>query len=180
MRKPIITAPQQILSEPAKPVGKIDKKIRQIIADMKETLLKTENPKGVGLAAPQVGIPLQIFVTKSDDKSAVRVFLNPAITKYSKKTSSAKKPDNRFEGCLSIPKIWGIVRRSVTITLAYIDEAGAKKTEEFNDFLARIIQHEVDHLSGILFTQRVLEQQSKLYHPVIDEKGEEILEEFTI
>ncbi len=180
MQKKIILAPHSVLATPSKPIGKIDKKVKQIIADMKETLLATTNPKGVGLAAPQVGIPLQLFLTKPDGRSKVRVFINPKITDYSKQTTDMKKPDSRFEGCLSIPKIWGVVNRSIKVELEFMDETGKAQKEVFTDFPARIMQHEVDHLNGILFTQRVLEQKSKLYHPVIDEKGEEILEEFTI
>ena len=180
MIKSILSAPHPVLSQPAQAISAIDKKTRQIIADMKQTLTHATNPKGVGLAAVQITIPLQIFVMRLNDSDPITVYLNPKITSYSKEVTTKREKGSHLEGCLSIPRIWGVVARSVSVTLQYMDESGQSKQELFKNFPARIVQHEVDHLKGILYTQRVLEQKGKLFHPVIDEKGKEALEEFTI
>lgn len=180
---PIVKVPEKVLHSVAKPVEVIDKKILDLIEDMKATLLAQDDPKGVGLAAPQVGKSLRIFVTKPDDESDFMVFINPTIlraynTRAPKKKN--KKPE-AFEGCLSIPKLWGVVTRFDTVEVEYMDEHGEKQGLGFTGFLATIIQHEVDHLNGILFTQRVLEQKEKLYKVTgRDKKGEDIFEEVSI
>ena len=88
--------------------------------------------------------------------------------------------ENKLEGCLSIPKIWGKVKRAKTLSLRYQDEKGNIHKEKFSGFIATIIQHETDHINGILFTQRVLEQKGKLYQTGKDEEGKEVLEEIII
>ena len=175
--KPIVTVPSTVLSTPAKPVEKFDKKLAEHIRDMKDALKRTVNPKGVGLAAPQIGISLRIFITRPTEKSAIRVFINPEITKKSEDvTDGVPERENKLEGCLSIPAIWGKVRRVRSLTLHYTDETGKKQTEEFSGFMATIIQHETDHINGVLFTQRVLEQKGKLYETTKDENGKEVME----
>ncbi len=146
---------------------------------MKATLLAATNPKGVGLAAPQIGEPWRVFITKP--LADIRVFINPEIIQIStKKTDGVPERENKLEGCLSIPKIWGRVHRAEGLTLKYQDESGGSHTEKFSGFLATIIQHETDHTNGILYVQRVLEQKGKLYQSARDENGKEILEEVTI
>ena len=187
--KPIVKVPSNILTIPAAEVTKFDKKLVRLISDMRVALITTTNPKGVGLAAPQVGISSRIFLTRPHENSIIRVFINPKIVKQSDqitdgplRLSEASVPgrDNKLEGCLSIPNIWGKVNRAETITLAYQDEAGTKHIEEFHGFLATIIQHETDHVNGILFTHRVLEQKQSLYQSAKDENGKEILEEIEL
>jgi peptide deformylase len=175
----IVHIPQSVLSTPAKRITVFDRKLQTIIADMKETLLTAKNPKGVGLAAPQVGLGLQIFITHASPKDPVRVFINPNIIhKYP--IVKTGKQENHLEGCLSIPNIWGDVNRAPTLTIKYQDETGKVHEETITGFLATIIQHECDHLNGVLFTQRVLEQKNKLYQNGKDERGKEILEEISI
>ncbi len=162
----IVTVPNPVLSTPTKKVEKINEKIKKIIQDMKETLLAQKDPIGVGLAANQVGIPLSIFIIKPTLKSKIKVFINPKIIKTIQgptlKRSDRKKV--KLEGCLSIPKIWGPVKRAKKILLEYQDPlTDSVKQEWFEGFEATIIQHEIDHLNGIVFTQRVLEQGKKLY-----------------
>lgn len=179
--KNIIHVPHTVLTSPAKTVTLFDKRLIKLLDDMKATLRATKNPKGVGLAAPQVAEPWRIFLTRPRESDPIRIFINPEIIKKSEKhTDGIPERDNKLEGCLSIPKIWGIVHRAETVTLRYQDEHGAVHTEQFTGFLATIIQHETDHTNGILYTQRVLEQQGKLYQPARDEQGKEILEEITI
>lgn len=184
----IITVPNKVLFTPAKKVGKIDKKILQIISEMTHDLVHKENPKGVGLAAPQIGISLQIFITKPYGNSPVEVFLNPEIISKSADTAPIERPggtkpslkrDRKLEGCLSIPNVWGHLKRHTKVKLRYMDLSGKIQEKEFTDFEATIIQHETDHLNGILFTQRVLEQKQKLF-TIEEEKGEEKLVEIEI
>lgn len=178
--KPIVTVPNAVLTTPAKPITVFDKRLVELISDMKKTLVATKNPKGVGLAAPQIGKDVQIFVTRPSEKAEIRVFINPKIEKLEGVTDSVSERDNKLEGCLSIPKIWGKVKRSASLTLTYQDEKGERHTEAFSGFLATIIQHETDHLGGILFTKRVLEQNGKLYETTKGKDGKETLEEITI
>lgn len=179
--KPIVRAPHPVLTAPAKTVTAFDKRLGRLIANLKSTLLVTKNPKGVGLAAPQVGEPWRVFVTRPRESDPIRVFINPEITKVSDEvTDGVPERGNKLEGCLSIPTVWGRVIRSKTVTLTYQDEAGKPHTESLSGFLATIIQHETDHTKGILFTHRVLEQKGKLYHTTKDTDGKEILEEMEL
>ena len=179
--KPIVTTPNPVLTSPAKTVTSFDKRLARLIATMKSTLLAGSNPKGVGLAAPQIGEPWRIFITRPTEKSSIRVFTNPEIVKLSEeKTDGVPERDNKLEGCLSIPNIWGRVNRSQSLTLRYQDEQGVAHTEQFTGFLATIIQHETDHTNGVLYAQRVLEQKGKFYQAAKDEAGKDILEEITL
>lgn len=179
--KPIVHTPDPVLVKKAAEVGKIDKKITRIIEDMRKTLLHADNPKGVGLAAPQIGISLQIFLLRPEETDPMRVFINPVITKQSKKMlDGIPGSDSHVEGCLSIPHVWGIVKRHQSLTLAFQDEFGKKHEEVFTDFEAIIVQHEVDHLHGILFPKRVIEQKGQLYKPGTDADGNEVLEPLEI
>lgn len=172
----IITVPNKILSSPTKPVLKIDEKIEKLISEMKETLLAQKDPIGVGLAANQVGKNLSIFIIKPSEKAKIKVFINPRILKLV--NSLTRQPNNkknkkhttRLEGCLSIPRIWGSVKRAKKVLLEYQDlTTESVKRSWFQGFEAIIIQHEIDHLNGIVFTQRSIEQGGKLYKEVEDE-----------
>lgn len=184
----IVTAPNPILSEQAKPVGKITPQILKLIKDMKVTLTQASDPEGVGLAAPQVGQSYRIFIAKPTPKSNALVFINPKIVKLSAlrlptiavDRRRKAKSQQKLEGCLSLKDIWGTVRRSPKLTLKYLDEKGVVQTKEFKDFLATIVQHEYDHLNGVLFPKRVLEQKGKLYKSSKDEEGEDVFEELNI
>lgn len=162
----IILVPNDILATATKPVTEFDSGLQKIIGDMKKALLAQTDPIGVGLAAPQVNINQQIFIIKPGRKSKISVFINPKILKSvkMKKNKIIKtKKNTPLEGCLSIPHIWGPVKRSKKILLNYQTETGEQKEKWFTNFEAVIIQHEMDHLNGILFTQRVLEQKNQLY-----------------
>lgn len=177
----IITVPDSVLTTPAKPITLFDKRLTKLINDMKKALLAAKKPKGVGLAAPQIGEPYQVFLTKPTTDATLRAFVNPEIIKKSEEeTDGVPERDNKLEGCLSIPRIWGRVKRAVSLTLRYQDEKGAAHEEAFHGFMATIVQHETDHLKGILFTQRVLEQHSKLYRVTVDSERKEVLEEIQI
>lgn len=185
----IVVIPNTVLTTPANLVTKIDKKILSVVSDMKKTLGGTKNPKGVGLAAPQIGVALRIFITKPEPNSPIDVFLNPEILWQSpslaeinrehQKDPSVQK-DKKLEGCLSIPKIWGHLLRPEKVKLRFMDLFGKIQEKEYSGFMATVIQHETDHVNGILFTQRVLEQGQKLYRITRNKKGEEELVEISI
>src|SRR3989344_3398446 len=179
--KPIVCVPHPVLTTPAKQVTEFDSNLSKLITDMQKTLIATVNPKGVGLAATQIGVGLRIFLTRPKETSHIRVFINPEIVKqFNELTDGVPGRKNPLEGCLSIPNIWGNVKRASGVTLRYQDESGQVRQEEFTGFLATIIQHETDHCNGILYTQRVLEQKEKLYQTAKDEDGKEVLEEIKI
>lgn len=171
----IIHAPHTVLATPSKPVKKIDAKIKKLVDDMVITLLAQRDPEGVGLAAPQVNEGIRLFIIKKDKKSPVKTFINPKILSTTsaqpvEPTPKVKKDEtSRLEGCLSIPRIWGKVVRSKKVELEYTDLENKTHVETFSGFEATIIEHEMDHLNGILFTKRVLEQGYTLYR---EEDGE--------
>lgn len=187
----IIESPNKILLTPAKPVESFDKKLAEILKGMEATLKATSDPIGVGLAAPQVGISLRIFQIRPAKDSKVTSFINPEIVSASEEegipvyTNSekveSKKPEKSknklLEGCLSLPNIWGNVTRKKEVTLKFFDEKGKECTQDFTDFPAIIVQHEMDHLNGILFTKHVMAQNEKLYKSHKNEKGEDEFEE---
>ncbi len=181
----IIKAPNPVLSQKAKRIVKVDKAISRLIAEMIESMESATDPVGVGLAAPQVGKSLQLFIAKPSQKSKALVFINPKIVKKEKKTrpytsQKDKKEHKKLEGCLSLLNIWGGVERFDSIWVSYLDETGKKHHRKFSGFLATILQHEIDHLDGILFPKRVLEQKGTLYKSEKGEKGEDVFEELKI
>ena len=177
--KPIVHVPHEELIKSADRVGRIDKRVGKIIAEMRETLIHADNPKGVGLAAPQIGIPLRIFLLRPQEKDPISAFINPEYVGKSRELVKGIE-GNKLEGCLSIPHVWGRVKRHKQVTIRFTDETGASHEEEFAGFPAIIVQHEIDHLEGILFTRRCIEQKSTLYKPGVDEDGKEILEPIEI
>jgi peptide deformylase len=175
----IVHVPNEVLSCPAKTVVKFDKKLLELIKRMEQTLRATNKPKGVGLAAPQIGEPYRVFITRPTVKSEIRAFVNPEITKRLE-PATPKKDDKKLEGCLSIPDIWGDVTRPEQVTIKYQDLEGKEHEEVITGFMATIVQHETDHTNGILFTQRVAEQKGKFFKSMTNEKGKEVLEEITL
>jgi len=194
----VVQAPHKVLSDTAKPVDKVDKQLSGFLREMEQTLISQTDPEGVGLAAPQVGKSLQLFIVKQDPDAPFMTFINPVIestfekpaekavpVRQSVKAENAKKKAKidkgvQLEGCLSLKDVWGVVKRPYGVVVSYQDETGTHLKKTFDGFLATIIQHEVDHLNGILFPKRVLEQHNQLYHSVKNEKGEIEFEEIEI
>lgn len=178
----IINAPAAVLSQTARPFDFGKDNISLLLANMENALLSAEDPKGVGLAAPQIAEGIRVFITKPTDKSKIQVFINPQIVESepSQKSEVRSKKLRKLEGCLSLPAIWGEVLRAPTVILSYQTENGKTQTKKFKGFMATIIQHEVDHLNGILFPKRVLEQRGQLYKSTKNEKGEDEFEELNI
>jgi len=162
MVRKIVGSKDPVLRKPSRPVGKIDKKILNLIRDLTDTLAKQKDPEGVGLAAPQVGVNLRIFVM-AKGKEIVPV-INPEIIEVSKKqTTKKKKGHSILEGCLSLPNYYTPLKRADRVKLKYLTPQGETKVEEFTGFSAQIVQHEVDHLNGVMFVDRLLEQKKPLY-----------------
>ena len=147
----ITKLPNKILSNKAKPVSVDDTKqgsFKELILAMKETM---KDKQGVGLAANQIGKDISIFVIEpklAEDFGAPDVYLNPEITEYS------KDQDEMEEGCLSIPEYFVQIKRAKKIKIKFIDENGEKKKIKARGFLARVLQHETDHLNGLTIKSR--------------------------
>ena len=137
-----------VLRKPTVDVTQFDDTFRRFIEDMTEVMYKED---GIGLAAPQIGFSRSVVIVDVGELvkgEELRVFVNPKI--YSSSGESVVE-----EGCLSIPGVREKVTRPETIRVTYQDETGAKMDEEFDDWLARVLQHEVDHLNGILFVDHI-------------------------
>ncbi len=159
----IVTIPNPVLTEVAKPVGAIDARIKKLVKDMEEALLKQRDPEGVGLAAPQVGVGLTLFIVKQSSAAPTLVCINPTIVATHEPPARAITGRNKMEGCLSIPRIWAPLARAKHVELRYTDIHGATHTKSYTGLMSIVVQHEVDHLAGILFTQRCLENKVPLY-----------------
>ena len=143
--RPILVAPDPLLKAVAKDIAKVDDEIRTLIDDMLETMYEAE---GIGLAAVQIGVAQRVVVMDLDQKDGKRnprVFVNPKIVWTSEELVSFE------EGCLSVPEIWEEVERPAHIRAEYLDRDGKKQTLEADGLLATCLQHEMDHLKGILF-----------------------------
>lgn len=135
-------AGDKVLKEIAQPVAKIDKKIKRLLDDMLDTM---ESADGVGLAAPQVGVSLRVIVI--DIGEGVIELINPAIVE-----STGCELGN--EGCLSIPGVFGEVERFAEVTVEGFNRFGKKVRIAGKGLLGRALQHEIDHLEGILFIEK--------------------------
>ncbi len=139
----------RVLRQPAKRIAKVDDNIRQLVKDMLQTMYSAD---GIGLAAPQVGVNKQLIVIDCEpDKpeNPPLVLINPKITRYSSQTC------NSDEGCLSIPGVYLEVNRPEAIEVSFKDELGKPRKLQTAGLLARVIQHEMDHLNGVMFVDRV-------------------------
>ncbi len=140
----IIKYPASLLREKCAPVQVTDTSIKKLVSDMADTMYAAP---GVGLAAPQVGILKRVVIidtARDPDQRNLRVFINPHIL-------WAEGQMVGEEGCLSLPEVYGEVKRSEVVRVSYLDLAGKEHEITGEDLLARAIQHEVDHLNGILF-----------------------------
>ena len=158
----IITIPNPILRRKARKVTDFGAELQTLIDDMVETMRAAP---GVGLAAPQVAEPLQVIVVEygeeDNEELPPKLFtvVNPQITRTSTETVVGT------EGCLSVPGIVGEVERHVTITVKGQNRRGQPVTIKAKDWLARIFQHEIDHLEGVLFTDRTDQLWKPEDHP---------------
>ncbi|MCQ2609249.1 MAG: peptide deformylase [Lachnospiraceae bacterium] len=136
----------EILSKKSKDVVELNDRLKELILDMKETMTTS---KGCGLAAVQVGVLRNIIVVQPDEEKEIYTFINPKITWLS------PEKEKSIEGCLSVKGKKGIVERSKKIKFVAKDENMQDHEYEASDFMARIVQHEVDHLEGHLYTEKI-------------------------
>jgi len=161
----ILTFPNPLLRQKAKEVAPTNPEIQKLAWQMKEFLAHGNKSKslGVGLSAPQIGQAKRIIVVYSKDSRQYLTMLNPQILWCSKRTRLGIPSKNPYEGCLSLPGLWGKVRRHSVVKVLYQTIQGVKVIRNFRGFTGIIIQHEIDHLEGILFIDRIREQKGQLY-----------------
>ncbi len=167
--KEIVTFPDPFLRLKAKPVKKFDKELQTLIEDMFETM---RNEPGVGLAAPQIGESIRLVVIEyaeePEDEDAPEpkpkryVLVNPEIVEKSEEMVEG------MEGCLSVPGLIGLVNRHEKITVKAQTRHGKPQKVKAEGWMARIIQHELDHLDGVLYIDRA----SEVYEPVSEDADE--------
>lgn len=147
----LITYPHPTLRYPAKPIARVDAHLKSLVGEMFDIMYEH---RGVGLAATQVNLPIRLFVANPSGEKETGpelVFINPVIQRA---TGSAEAE----EGCLSLPGINATVKRNKSVKINAYGMDGTEINAEVDGFLARIIQHELDHLDGVLFIDRVPEQ----------------------
>ncbi len=168
--RPIVTLPDPVLRRKARAVTKFDKELQTLIEDMIETM---RDAPGVGLAAPQVGISERVIVVeyyeheedeeKEDKPKKVWALVNPEIVKASAEMVRG------VEGCLSIPGLVGEVERHESLTVKGLNRRGQPMRVKASGWLARIFQHEIDHINGIVFTDRA----ARVWIPQTEEEKED-------
>lgn len=162
---PIYTYGQPVLCQVAEEIDSSYPQLDQVIADMRDTLVKSE---GIGLAAPQVGLSIRLVIIDltplaeemPEYKDYVHTFINPYIEEYDETETDVSE-----EGCLSIPGIHESVRRPTRIRVTYLDEQFQPHDEWVGGYLARVMQHEFDHLDGVVFTDHLQGLRRQLTRP---------------
>lgn len=168
MTLPIVAYGDPVLRKTGKDIDKDYPNLDTLISNMWETMYKAN---GVGLAAPQIGLPIRLFLVDAspfaededfseEEKAAMKDFKRVFINARMQEEEGNNWTFN--EGCLSIPDVHEDVSRKDTITLTYSDEEFKERTETFSGILARIIQHEYDHIEGILFTDKLSSLRRRL------------------
>lgn len=143
---PILRFPDPRLKKVAAPISQIDDKLRKLAADMAETMYEAP---GIGLAATQVDVHRRLIVIDvSEEKNQLRVFINPELTRCEGSALGE-------EGCLSVPGIYDKVERAEQVTVNYLDLDGKPQTLAAEGLLAVCIQHEIDHLNGMVFVDHL-------------------------
>ncbi|MBW2597622.1 MAG: peptide deformylase [Deltaproteobacteria bacterium] len=153
----ILTYPDKFLSEPTKPVENIDEKIQNLIKDMASIMYQAP---GIGLAAIQVGINKSLLVydvSPRDEERSLQVLINPRIVESEGTTISED------EGCLSVPDFRANVKRSASVLIEGVDSKEKPLRIEAEGLLAVVLQHEIDHLNGILFIERISSLKREIY-----------------
>ncbi|MDH5511439.1 MAG: peptide deformylase [Nitrospinota bacterium] len=156
---PIIRYPDDRLKAPSKPVEKVDEALVAFIADLEQTM--RAGPGGVGIAAPQVGRAIRVAIVDVSSRPYTKnngrvVLINPEITRWDGFAVGR-------EGCMSVPDYTGNVIRAERIALECLDESGARRSYEMEGFEARAAQHEIDHLDGLLFLDRLVSRSGDLF-----------------
>lgn len=164
---PLVLLPDPILREVSKPVEQVDDRVRRFADDMLATMY---DAPGIGLAAIQVGEPIRLLVVdtaKDDQPKNPRIFINPEIVATGEDSSVYE------EGCLSIPDYYADVARPATVTVRALDRDGVEQIVEAEGLLATVLQHEIDHLNGVLFIDHI----SKLKRDMVVKKFKKLAKE---
>ena len=159
---PIRTFGDPVLRTPAKPVEEIDDKIRTLVEDMIETMY---DAPGVGLAAPQIGVSLRIAVFDSGDGLGARAMINPELVETAGEWEFE-------EGCLSVPGDWWNIKRPAYAKIKALNEEGEEVVYEGEELMGRVLQHEYQHLEGILIIDQLTRRERK---KVLKELSEQAL-----
>ena len=158
--KPLIILPDPLLRVVSKPLERVDAPLRQLADDMLETMY---DAPGIGLAAIQIGEPLRMLVidlAKEEEEPAPHVIINPEVLERSDGRSVYE------EGCLSIPDYYAEVERPATVRVKYLDRDGKEREMQAQGLMATCLQHEIDHLDGVLFIDHI----SKLKRDMVVKK----------
>ncbi len=162
-RLEIVLHPHPALRWKSKEVSRIDEELRSMVAEMFELMYAA---RGIGLAANQVALPYRLFIINptgdTEDKEQELVFINPQITRR-----NGSETDE--EGCLSLPEIFGPVTRATKIIIDAFDLDGNQFELELEDLPARVVQHEYDHIEGVMFTDRVPSIELQKIQPMISD-----------
>ncbi len=164
---PLVLLPDPVLREVSKHIEQVDDAVREFADNMLETMY---DAPGVGLAAIQVGEPVRMLVidtAKDDQPKNPRIFINPEIVEVGDDISTYE------EGCLSIPDYYADVERPSTVTVCSLDRDGKKQKTEADGLLATVLQHEIDHLNGVLFIDHI----SKLKRDMVVKKFRKLAKE---
>ena len=151
--RPVLQLPDRVLGTPCEPVGEIDDRARAVARDLLDTM--RSSPHSVGVAAPQIGVSLRIVCVDVTGHKKARschgevVLLDPVVVE-------ASSPEIGREGCMSVPDLTGDVARSTHLLVRGLDLDGETRDYEVDAFEARAFQHELDHLDGLLFLDRVV------------------------
>jgi peptide deformylase len=167
--KPLIILPDPVLRQVSKPVERVDAPLRKLADDMLETMY---DAPGIGLAAIQIGEPLRMLVidlAKEGDEPEPHVFINPEILASNDDRSVYE------EGCLSIPDYYAEVERPAAVRVKYLDRDGKSREIEAEGLMATCLQHEIDHLDGVLFIDHI----SKLKRDIVVRKFKKLAREKT-
>jgi len=165
--KPLIILPDPLLRQISRPLERVDDPLRKLADDMLETMY---DAPGIGLAAIQIGEPLRMLVidlAKEDEKPAPQVFINPEVLERSEERSVYE------EGCLSIPDYYAEVERPASVRVKFLDRDGKEQEITADGLLATCLQHEMDHLNGVLFIDHI----SKLKRDMVVKKFKKLAKE---
>lgn len=158
----IITYPHPTLRHKSKPIKRVDAELREVVREMFDLMYSAN---GVGLAANQVDLPMRLFIVNLEaepDKGEELVFINPVISK-------PKGSAEQEEGCLSLPGLYGSVKRPKKVRISAYSLEGEELIADLDGLFARVVQHEADHLDGVLFTDRMTETAKVEVEDALDE-----------
>ncbi|MCM8769091.1 MAG: peptide deformylase [Candidatus Omnitrophica bacterium] len=156
--KRIRTFGEPVLRTKCEPVREINEKVSGTVRLLKETLVAS---KGLGLAAPQIGIKKRVFVARNPETGKILTLINPLLVEK-------KEPVIDLEGCLSFPEVFFSISRHSKVTVTGLDERGRKFTIEATGLLARCFQHECDHLDGILIIDYATEEEKSFWKETLE------------